>query len=99
MQQAKYNCLFLIHIVCKKDENVNYMNLYSPRFGTLAVCLPPRSLKKPRPNEERAFLVPKPPSLVFPLAGDAAPALGLVLDCTRKSSRLMSLKRGRANQK
>lgn len=30
-----------------------------PRFGELAVCFPPRSLKNPRPKEERAFLVPK----------------------------------------
>lgn len=43
----------------------------SPRFGALPVCLPPRSLKKPRPNEARAFLVPKFPSLVaFPLVGE-----------------------------
>ncbi|TNN61283.1 hypothetical protein EYF80_028486 [Liparis tanakae] len=43
-------------------------SLDSPRFGELAICLPPRSLKKPRPKEERAFLVPKLPSLA--LGGD-----------------------------
>lgn len=37
-----------------------------PRSGELAVLFPPRILKKPRPNEERIFLVPKlsfPPGL------------------------------------
>ena len=51
----------------------------SPRFGELAVCLPPRSLKKPRPKEERAFLVPKLSSLlVVALGGGEEPALVLV---------------------
>lgn len=30
-----------------------------PRLGALAVLLPPLSLKKPRPNEDLAFFVPK----------------------------------------
>lgn len=49
-----------------------------PRLGELAACFPPRSLKKPRPNEARTFLLPKLPSLVFPLEEEElAPALVL----------------------
>ena len=33
-----------------------------PRLGALAVLLPPRLLKKPRPKEERALRLPKPVS-------------------------------------
>ncbi len=53
----------------------------SPRFGALAVCFPPRSLKKPRPKDERAFLVPKLSSLVvFALVGGEEPALFLAYE-------------------
>lgn len=52
----------------------------SPRFGVLAVCLPPRSLKKPRPKEERAFFVPKLSShVVFALVGGETPGPALFL--------------------
>lgn len=52
----------------------------SPRFGELAVCFAPRSLKKPRPKEERAFLVPKLSSLVaFDLVGGEEPGPALFL--------------------
>lgn len=55
----------------KKNQMPSTRWQSSPRFGALPVCLPPRSLKKPRPNEARAFLVPKFPSLVaFPLVGE-----------------------------
>jgi hypothetical protein len=44
----------------------------SPRFGELPVRLAPRDLKKkPRPKEERAFLVPK---LSFCSVGEADPS-------------------------
>lgn len=43
----------------------------SPRFGALTACFPPRNLKKPRPKEERAFLVPKLSS-AFTLEGSDA---------------------------
>lgn len=46
----------------------------SPRFGALDVCLPPCSLKKPRPKDARAFLVPKLSSfVVFALVGEEEP--------------------------
>lgn len=35
------------------------MMCFLPRFGVLAVFLPPRILKKPFPKDERAFLEPK----------------------------------------
>lgn len=45
-------------------------SLLSPRLGLLVVFLPPRILKKPFPNDERAFLEPKLSSSM--LAGKVA---------------------------
>lgn len=64
----------------KIQDSVEIRKSASPRFGTLAVCLPPRSLKKPRPKEERAFLVPKLSSaVVFALTGGEEPGPALFL--------------------
>lgn len=58
----------------------------SPRFGVLVVCLPPRSLKKPRPKEERAFLVPKLSSLaMLDFIGEEEASV-LLLACEEKKS-------------
>lgn len=69
----------------KLDQFQDIRSSVSPRFGVLAVCLPPRSLKKPRPKEERAFLVPKLSSLVaFALVGGEEPDPALFLACEEK---------------
>lgn len=55
----------------------SFLRCFSPRFGELAVCFPPRSLKKPRPKEARIFLEPKLSSAaLFALVGEEILLLG-----------------------
>lgn len=65
------------HHLLHPQSNLHLRSV-SPRLGSLAVCFPPRSLKKPRPNEARALLPPKLSLVVVLAGGEAGAALALL---------------------